>query len=116
MKNTFQYTIVFTVMFSCCYRHTDFAGTYTRYAKHEFGTEYDTIQISLQTKNSYLIERRWQYVRILDAVQLQPEYKIIRTTAYEDDGTLKEEETGAIYVMDPKERVIYNRTVKYKKQ
>lgn len=111
-----QLCIILMVMFSCCYHHSDYTGTYIRFAKHEFGTEYDTLCIYQQTGQRYIVERKWQYIRILDGKQLEPEYKVTRTTAYDDAGVLKEEKTSATYVTDPKQRVIYNGTVKYKKQ
>ncbi|MEO7982567.1 MAG: hypothetical protein ABI688_00670 [Bacteroidota bacterium] len=43
-------------------------GTYIRFSTQEFGTEYDTLVISLQnqTVNVYRILRKWKYERVLD--------------------------------------------------
>jgi hypothetical protein len=119
MKEILQYSLVLTVMFTCCYSKDHFVGgTYIRYATHEFGTEHDTLRISLQVKDAamYIIERRWCYQRILDGREMEPEYKIKRTTAFFDakKNVLREEETGAAYTVSGD--LIYNGTIKYRKQ
>ena len=48
-------------------------GTYTRYSKHEFGEEYDTLSISLLNSavNQYQITRRWKFERLHESASHQ---------------------------------------------
>lgn len=94
-------------------------GTYVRFSKHEYGSENDTLVITLQNEEAhqYLIVRKWMYVRILDGKTLEPEFKVVRTSAVlnEDLKLLKEEETGESYSFDTRENAIFSGTIKYNK-
>jgi hypothetical protein len=52
-------------------------GTFIRFSQHEFGTEYDTLVITLQNEavSQYRIQRKWKYERILDGNKIEPEYR-----------------------------------------
>lgn len=94
-------------------------GTYIRFSQHEFGTEYDTLVISLQNSSAreYKIIRKWKYERILDGQPIEPEYKRATTAAIynADNKFLRETETGDIYSFDMKENLLFNGPIKYKK-
>lgn len=94
-------------------------GTYIRFSEHEFGREYDTLIISLQSSsaNEYRIVRRWKYERQMDGHRLVPEYKIKVSVAIFDPGQklLQETRTGRIYTVDVKSGNLFSGAVKYKK-
>lgn len=94
-------------------------GTYIRFSQHEFGTEYDTLVISLQNNsaNEYKIIRKWKYERVLDGQPIEPEYKRVITAAIYsiENNFLRETETGDIYSFDTKEKLLFNGPLKYKK-
>lgn len=91
-------------------------GVYIRFSQHEFGTEYDTLHITV-SNDQFSILRKWKYERILDGVAIEPEYKKQTATGrYDaDNGLLLEEETGSTYSFDLKNKILLNGTVKYKK-
>jgi len=94
-------------------------GTFIRYSRHEFGSEFDTVIITLQNKffNQYKILRKWKYERILDGVKLEPDYKIHTTSATYDQNSmvLKEQETDNTYSFDPKQNLLFTGSTKYQK-
>ncbi len=94
-------------------------GTYIRSSVHEFGTEHDTLIISLQntTTTVYKIVRRWKYERILDGQAIEPEYKITTTTAIFDVETaiLHDMQTGNVYAFDANQNTMLVGSTKYQK-
>jgi hypothetical protein len=92
-------------------------GTYIRFSQHEYGTEYDTLVITLQNEGAseYRIMRKWKYERILDGQPVEPEYKRISTSAIYDGKLLQETETGDTYSFDVRDKCLFNGTVKYNK-
>jgi hypothetical protein len=94
-------------------------GTYVRSSEHEFGTEKDTLIISLQNKNAhrYKIERRWLYERVLDGNPIEPEYKQATTSALfdEKEHILKETKTGLIYSFVQERNLLFAGETEYKK-
>lgn len=94
-------------------------GTYARFSKHEFGTELDTLVITIQNKpaNEYKIVRKWKYERLRDGKTFKPEYKKITTSGIYNctHKLLQEKETGDFYSFDVKEKVLFNGPTKYQK-
>lgn len=94
-------------------------GTYIRFFKQEFGTEYDTLVISVQnqTADEYRILRKWKYERVLDGQKIEPEYKRSFTSGIYDAGhkLLRENETGDFYSFDPGQKLLFNGAIKYQK-
>ena len=94
-------------------------GTYIRFSHHEFGTEYDTIVITLQNQiaNEYRIIRKWKYERMRDGVLLEPEYKRQTTSAIFNLTTavLQDSESGDTYTFDTNGKTLFNGTIKYQK-
>lgn len=94
-------------------------GTYIRASQHEFGTEHDTVVISLQNEaaNEYSLTRKWKYERVLDGKAIEPEYKNTTTTAiYDANGKLlKETQTGDTYTFDAKQGTLFAGSTKYQK-
>jgi len=93
-------------------------GMYIRFSEHEFGKEYDTLIISLQSgaANEYRIVRRWKYERQVGR-KMEPEYKMKASAAIFDamHNLLQEISTGRIYTVDVSAKCIFSGTVKYKK-
>lgn len=94
-------------------------GTYIRFSQHEFGTEHDTLVISLQNESAgeYKIVRRWKYERVLDGKAIEPEYKFTTTAGIYHSGRklLQERETGDFLSFDVTEKLLFNGPVKYQK-
>ena len=94
-------------------------GTYIRFEKQEYGTEWDTLVISVQnaSANEYKIQRAWKYARILDGKEVEPEYKNKSTSGTFDIGAklLNEKETGNSYSFKPDENAVFAGTTKYLK-
>lgn len=94
-------------------------GTYARFSQHEYGTEFDTLVITLQntSANEYKILRKWRYERVLDGVPLEPEYKRTTTSAIYNTShkLLRETETGDFYSFDTHQKVLFNGPIKYNK-
>jgi hypothetical protein len=92
-------------------------GTYIRFSKHEFGTEYDTLVITLQNEDEYRILRKWKYERVLDGERIEPEYKRTVTSGVYNSThkLLQETETGDMYSFDIKQKILFNGPVKYQK-
>jgi len=94
-------------------------GTYVRFSQHEFGSEWDTLTISIQneTANEYRIVRLWRYNRILDGKSIEPEYKKQTSTAvYDKDAQqLKTVATGESYSFDTKQKLLFAGNTKYQK-
>jgi hypothetical protein len=121
MKNIF---ILFIIFCSCNAISKDatesfIPGTYVRSSQHEFGTEHDTLIISLQNENAhqYKIERRWLYERVLDGTKLDPEYKQISSSAVynKEHKLLEEPATGSEYSFDVNKKTLFAGTTEYKK-
>ena len=94
-------------------------GTYIRFSEHEFGTEYDTLVITLQNKsvNEYRILRKWKYERVLDGKRIEPEYKrLISSGIYNaTHKLLQENESGDIFSFDVTQHLLFNGPIKYQK-
>ena len=94
-------------------------GTYIRFSQHEFGKEYDTLVISLQSAaaNEYKIVRRWKYERQVIGQRMEPAYQIKASAAIFDTThhLLQEITTGRIYIVDVSGKCLFSGTVKYTK-
>ena len=94
-------------------------GTYIRFSQHEFGTEYDTLVITMQNKsaNEYRILRKWKYERVLDGKRIEPEYKrLISSGIYNaTHKLLQENESGDIFSFDVTQHLLFNGPIKYQK-
>jgi len=94
-------------------------GTYIRFGQQEYGTEWDTLVISVQnpSANEYKIQRAWKYARVLDGKAIEPEYKKRSTSAVYDGKAkvLNERETGNSYSFKPDENAVFAGTTKYLK-
>ncbi len=94
-------------------------GTYTRFSRHEFGTEYDTIVISVQNPaaGEFSLLRKWRFERVLDGEFPEPEYKQKATTGIYHSATklLQETESGVYFSFDVKKKTLFNGTTKYDK-
>ena len=94
-------------------------GVYIRFSQHEFGTEYDTLVITLQNNsaNEYKILRKWKYERLVDGQRIQPEYKRSLTSGVYNTThkLLQENQTGDIYSFDVKQKILLNGPIKYQK-
>lgn len=94
-------------------------GTYIRFSQHEFGTEHDTLVITLQnsTAHEYKILRKWKYERVLDGSVIEPEYKRVTTSGIYSTKSkvLQETETGDLFSFEIKGKLLFNGTTKYQK-
>lgn len=94
-------------------------GTYIRFSQHEFGTEYDTLTITLQNKaaNEYKILRKWKYERVLDGASIEPEYKRLATSGIYNPNNklLQEAENGLAFSFDVQKQLLYSGPIQYKK-
>jgi len=94
-------------------------GTYIRFSVHEYGTEYDTVVITLQNQSAqeYKILRKWKYERVIDGTPIEPDYKrLITTGIYKSrQKVMQENETGESYSFDVKEGALFIGSTKYKK-
>lgn len=117
--------IIILLFIGCVLRNSinkdraEIPGTYIRFSQQEYGTEYDTLVVTLQNSlsNEYKIVRKWKYERVLDGGKIEPEYKRTITTAIynEDYKILRETETGDIYSFDFTAKILFNGPVKYQK-
>ncbi|MEP7374582.1 MAG: hypothetical protein ABI675_14405 [Chitinophagaceae bacterium] len=94
-------------------------GTYIRFSQHEYGTEYDTLVISLQNKSAgeYSILRKWKYERILDGKPVEPEYKRTTTSGIYDinQKLLTETQSGDLFSFDSEQNLLFVGSSKYRK-
>lgn len=94
-------------------------GTFIRFSQHEFGTEYDTLVITLQNEavSQYRIQRKWKYERILDGNKIEPEYRQELYSGIYDkkDKLLRILETAETFSFDPKKEMLFAGTSEYKK-
>ena len=94
-------------------------GTYIRFSHHEFGTEHDTLVITIQNQsaNEYKIIRKWKYERVLDGLPMKAEYKRLTTSGIYNTQhkLLQETETGDLYSFDVKGKLLFNGPTKYQK-
>lgn len=94
-------------------------GTYIRFSNHEYGSEYDTLVISIQNNAAaeYKVIRKWKYERVLDGQSIEPEYKQQVTVAYYDPKfrVLREENSGTIYSFDIAQNILFIGPIKYEK-
>ncbi len=92
---------------------------YIRFSQHEYGTEYDTLMLSLQNKTTgeYKIVRKWKYERVLDGVAISPEYKRVTTSRIFDPvhGLLQESETAVLFSFDFNKGLLFSGSTRYKK-
>jgi hypothetical protein len=123
------YIVVLIVLYSCESFKSDvakklIAGTYFRFSEHEFGKEWDTIDIrekvedeagKVQSATAFKITRRWRYERILEGKKIEPEYKRTVSTASYANEELKESETGLVFSFDFKRRFLFIGDTKYEK-
>jgi hypothetical protein len=121
MKKSFLYISAVILFYSCFneFNRKDIAGTYTRYSKHEFGSEYDTIHISVLNPRAgaYKIIRNWKYERVMDGMKLELEQKTFTKTGFFDhrQDLLKEMETGLSYTLNEDQNILYAGTTEYKR-
>lgn len=94
-------------------------GAYIRLSVHEYGTEYDTLVITLQNQSAheYKILRKWKYERVIDGVPIEPEYKRLVTTGIYNYSRklLQENETGDLLTFDVSQNLLFAGSVQYKK-
>jgi hypothetical protein len=90
-------------------------GTYIRFSSHEFGSEYDTVSISVLniSANEYGITRRWKYERI----GLPPHYELTNSSGiyYPREKVLQDLESGDMITFGVKEKCLFIGTTKYQK-
>lgn len=124
MKHICTLSLIFTLLLSCSNLKPDstlafIPGTYVRSEIREFGRIEDTIIIKLQNPqvNSFFIEQRWQYDRVLDGIAQEPEYKIITDQGiYDTDKKLLQNQRNLrVYSFDEKKQVLYNGTMIFQK-
>ncbi len=124
MKKAFTQALIIALLLSCSNLKTDstlafIPGTYVRSELREFGRIEDTIIIKLQnpTANSFLIEQRWQYERVLDGIAQEPEYKIITDQGIYDTekNLLQNQRNLRVYSFDEIKQVLYNGTMIFQK-
>lgn len=124
MKQILSIYLLFVLLLSCSnFKHDStlafIPGTYVRSELREFGRIEDTITIKIQHQqvNSFLIEKRWRYERVLDGVAQEPEYKVItdqgiynpKSKLLQNQGNLR------LYSFDEKKQVLYNGTMIFQK-
>ena len=94
-------------------------GTYIRFSQHEYGTEYDTLVITIQNSiaNEYRILRKWKYQRVLDGNRIEPEYKRKETSGIYNvkDKIMQESETGDTFSFDVKRNLLFTGSTEYQK-
>ncbi|MBX2933921.1 MAG: hypothetical protein KF825_06725 [Ferruginibacter sp.] len=94
-------------------------GTYIRSSQNEFGKEYDTLVVSLQsrTANEYKIIRKWRYDRVLDGKPAEPEYKVTESSGIYDTEKkqLQETETLDFFTFDVEKKLMFNGANKFNK-
>lgn len=94
-------------------------GTYVRSEIREFGKIYDTITITVQQSevNSFVIEQRWRYERVLDGMPQEPEYKVIRDPGiyYPSKKLLQNQRNLKSYSVDVREKELYSGISIFKK-
>ncbi|HLP37764.1 hypothetical protein [Lacibacter sp.] len=110
------YLFVAMLLSSCSNLKTDktlvfLPGTYVRSELREFGQINDTITIKVHHSevNSFVIEQRWRYDRILDGVPQEPEYKVIKDLGMYNSSKklLQNQRNLRIYSFDERKKVLY---------
>lgn len=124
MKQALSLCILIVLLLSCSNLKPDstlsfMPGTYVRSEVREFGHIEDTITIKIQHPdvNSFLIEQRWRYERVLDGVAQEPEYKVITDQGIYDTEKklLQNQRNLRVYSFDEKKQVLYNGTMIFQK-
>lgn len=124
MKQVLSIYLLLVLLLSCSNFKQDstlafIPGTYVRNELREFGSIEDTITIKIQHQqvNSFLIEQRWRYERVLDAVPQEPEYKIITDQGIYNPKSklLQNQRNLRLYSFDEKKQVLYNGTMTFQK-
>ena len=124
MKHQFRYLMILLLSWSCNELKPgpieDFIpGTYIRFSKHEFGTEYDTLVITMQNASvkEYTILRKWKYERMLDGSVVEPEYKRLTTSGIYNakQKLLEEKGSGDVFSFDVKGKSLFNGPTTYRK-
>lgn len=124
MKQALSLCIFIVMLLSCSDLKPDstlafIPGTYVRSEVREFGHIEDTITIKIQHPdvNSFLIEQRWRYERVLDGVAQEPEYKVITDQGIYDTEKklLQNQRNLRVYSFDEKKQVLYNGTMIFQK-
>jgi hypothetical protein len=118
-------TVIFSIFYSCrSFKKEEsirsfIPGTFIRFSQHEFGTEYDTLVISVQNESAkqYRIQRRLKYERMLDGNKIEPEYrKELSSGIYDEkDKLLRILETAEAFSFNPKKKILYAGSTEYKK-
>lgn len=94
-------------------------GTYVRSEINEFGNIYDTITITVQQSevNSFVIEQRWRYERVLDGMPQESENKVIRDLGIYNPSKkiLQNQRNLLIYSLDIKKQILYFGTLRFQK-
>lgn len=124
MKQALSLCIFIVELLSCSNLKPDstlafMPGTYVRSEVREFGHIEDTITIKIQHRdvNSFLIEQRWRYERIMDGVTQVPEYKVITDQGIynKEKKLLQNQRNLRVYSFDEKKQVLYNGTMIFQK-
>lgn len=124
MKQALSLCIFIVMLLSCSNLKPEstlsfIPGTYVRSEVREFGHIEDTITIKIQHPdvNSFLIEQRWRYERVLDGVAQEPEYKVITDQGIYDTEKklLQNQRNLRVYSFDEKKQVLYNGTMIFQK-
>ena len=122
MKTLLLIQLVLLLLAACSSQdemQTFIPGTYIRFSQHEYGTEYDTLVITPQsrTANEYKILRKWKYERVLDGSPIEPEYKRLTTSGIYSTKhkLLQETETGDMFSFDVRGKLLFNGPTKYQK-
>jgi hypothetical protein len=94
-------------------------GTYVRSELSEFGRIEDTINIKIQHSevNSFVIEQRWRYDRVLDGVPQEPEYKVIKDLGIYNSSKklLQNQRTLRLYSFNERKKILYSGTSIFQK-
>ncbi len=94
-------------------------GTYFRFSKHEYGTEYDTLSIAELNRKAgqFRIIRRHKYERVIEGNLTEPEYRITMSTGFfnAEGMTLRENETGIIFSFDADMNLLFDGAITYRR-
>ena len=124
MKSFISFLLSLAAFYSCTSVTKDeikesIPGTYIRNAQHEYGSEQDTVIITVlnAASNEYKITRRWKYERVMDGKAIEPEYKVTDNTGVYSSETkmLQESSTLETYSFDPKQNLMFSGDIKYQK-
>lgn len=124
VKRIIPFHLLFVLLSGCSSLNKDqtvlfIPGTYVRSEVNEFGRVEDTIKITIQHRevNSFLIEQRWRYERVIDGVRQEPEYKVIADQGIYDPERklLQNQRNLLLYSFGIKDRTLYFGVFTFKK-